>query len=88
MFRPNFIQEMLGEREVPSARVVYDLTLQVPTPVSAIRSLKARLCPFPSEYLTWSYTLPAVMMLWRSLLGLEPRASGSDASVGPSGQHP
>lgn len=61
---------------MPSPWVVYDLTSQVPTAVSAIRSLKARLCPFPSEYLTWSYTLPAVMMLWRSLLELEPQASG------------
>lgn len=68
--------------------VVLGLTLRVPIPVPTIRSLRARLCPSPSESLTWSCTPPAGTMLWRSLPGQEPRVSGSDASAEPSGRRP
>eukprot|EP00069_Balaena_mysticetus_P002826 bmy_16115T0 len=63
--------------------VVSRLTLQVPDPVPTIRSLRARLCPSPSESLTWSCTPPAVMTLWRMSQDLTLRTTATEATAGP-----
>lgn len=69
---------------MPTVRVAWGLIF---VGASFVRCLRARLCPCPSESSIWSSTLPAAMMLWRSLLDLGPQASGLDASVAPSGLH-